>query len=245
MASRAVTKTRWERAQEWELAFWRRAETRHGWKRIAYPIVRPVLGAVGSGKVVGDDWNGWWRDGFDGYSFLPDELGDYIELGCGPYTNTRLILHGRRAARVVCSDPLAGEYLKFRDRWLSRAQRKGLVEVDDHPIEETTFPPNSFDTVVLINVLDHVRDVDLCFENALALLRPGGWFVFGQDLAKAETADVPNYEWFEEGHPHRIGLADIEAHLASLNERYRRLIPARDTRLQSGVFAFAGVRRDP
>ena len=99
----AVDRERWERAQAWELAFWQRDQKRTGLRRIAYPILRPLLAAVGSKRATGDDWNLWWRDQLDGYRFLPDDLGDFIELGCGPYTNTRLILNGRTARRVVAA----------------------------------------------------------------------------------------------------------------------------------------------
>src|SRR5215212_1861860 len=114
----SVDRDRWKQAQEWELAFWRRQETKTGWKRLVFPVVRPVLAAIKSRRATGDDWNQWWRDQFDGYSFLPEHLGDYIALVCGPYTNTRLVIEGRTADRVICSDPLADKYLQFRGRWL-------------------------------------------------------------------------------------------------------------------------------
>jgi SAM-dependent methyltransferase len=210
-------------------------------RRLAYPIVRPLLGRLGDRRIVGDDDNVWWREQFDRYSFLPDHLGDYIELGCGPYTNTRLILRGRTANRVVCSDPLAGHYLGFRDRWLSRAARSGLVSVDTHPIERLPLPSGSFDTVVLINVLDHVQDLDRCLETATNLLRAGGWLVLGQDIAK--VADTTGYEWYEEGHPHRVTLDQVRPHLASFRTEYESLVPPRDDRLQEVVLVYAGRRR--
>jgi SAM-dependent methyltransferase len=238
-----VSAERWRQAQQWELDFWLRAEQRQGWKRLVYPVLRPLLAALDSHSVVGDDDNVWWSEQFDHYAFLPRDLGEYIELGCGPYTNTRLILRQRRASRVVCSDPLANEYLGFRDRWLSRAQRSGVVEVDAHPIEETPFPPESFDTVVVINVLDHVRDVAQCLRNALSILRPGGWFVLGQDLAKPDTVHQVEYGWYEQGHPHRVVMRDIESHFEPLEKRVERVVEPRDPRVQASVLAFAGVKR--
>src|SRR5919202_1432791 len=97
----AVDEERWQRAQQWELAFWRREQQRTGWRRVAYAVLRPLLVAIESRRATGDDWNLWWSRQFDDYQFLPSQLGDYIELGCGPYTNTRVILKGRAGSRIV------------------------------------------------------------------------------------------------------------------------------------------------
>src|SRR5581483_9230142 len=131
-----VDDERWRRAQEAELALWQAWSAGSGWRRRVWPLVRPLLAAVGSDRGTGDDWNRWWAEQFDGYSFLGNELGEIIELGCGPFTNVRHILRGRTASRVVCSDPLARHYVQFRGRWLADAHRKGRVVVDDHPLEE-------------------------------------------------------------------------------------------------------------
>ncbi len=222
-----MTVDRWSEAQEWQLRFWQRQETRRGVKGVAYRLL----------PLPGDDSNGWWRDAFDGYRLLPRHLGDYLEVGCGPYTNTRLILRGRTARRVVCSDPLANSYLRFRRRWLARAYRAGRVEVDDHPIEGLPYPDGSFDTVVIIDVLDYVQDPTVCLERCRRLLRPGGLLVLGQDLA---DPGFPADEWFRRGHPHRLTVADVDPHLAGLETVYRRQTPPRNHYGKSGALAYIG-----
>jgi SAM-dependent methyltransferase len=191
-------------------------------------------------RAWGDDWNHWWKRQFDDYRFLPAELGDYIELGCGPYTNTRLILEQRKARSVVCSDPLVRSYVDFAGRWLAEAHGAGRVEIDDHPIEETPFPRGSFDVVVMINVLDHVRDAGLCMRNAIGLVRPGGFFVFGQDLSDDEDLA---YHPYDVGHPIRLRREDLERDLRTLAPVHRLDLPreqGRDPRLHYATLVYAG-----
>lgn len=239
-AVRHVSRERWREAQEWELEFWKGAQRKHGWKRFVWPVAAPALRALNWSRAWGDDWNQWWRDQLDGYSFLPSDLGDCVELGCGPYTNIRLVLEGRTANRVVCSDPLVRSYLEFRGRWLARAHDTGLVEVDDHPIEQSPFPAESFDLVVMINVLDHVQDADACMDKAISLVRPGGSFVLGQDLSNAD--DVEHHP-YDVGHPIRLRREDLEPYLEPLETLHRRDLPreaGRDPRLHYATLAYAG-----
>jgi SAM-dependent methyltransferase len=201
-----------------------------------------VLRALNWSRAWGDDWNHWWKERFDGYRFLPPHLGTCIELGCGPYTNIRLILEGRSADRVVCSDPLAGSYVGFSGRWLAQAHAAGRVEVDTHPIEETPFAPESFDLVVMINVLDHVRDAELCMRTAIDLVRPGGHFLLGQDLSDEE--DVRRHP-HDVGHPIRLRREDLEPHLRPLTTAFRRDLAreeGRDPSLHYATLVYAGKR---
>jgi SAM-dependent methyltransferase len=237
---RNVSHERWLEAQAWERDLWVTSQEKQGWRRVAWPVVRPMLRAMRWRRAWGDDWNHWWADHFDDYRFLPEQLGDYIELGCGPYTNTRLLLPGRKADRVVCSDPLAETYITFPDRWLARAHREGLVEIDAHPIEELPFEDGSFDVVVMNNVLDHVQDADRCLERATGLLRPGGIFVFGQDLSDDE--DVRNHPE-DIGHPIRLAREDVDRHLIDLETLLRKDLTreqGREPRLHYGTLIYAG-----
>lgn len=239
---RNVSQERWQEAQAWERDLWVTSQRKRGWRRVAWPILRPVLRAVGWKRAWGDDWNYWWAERFDRYRFLPAELGDYIELGCGPYTNTRLILPSRTAKRVVCSDPLAETYVSLQDRWLAHAHRQGEVEIDAHPIEELPFEPGTFDVVVMNNVLDHVRDADLCLEKAVGLLRPGGIFILGQDLSDEE--DVRRHP-HDTGHPIRLAMEDVDRHLIEFDTVLRKELSreeGRDPRLHYATLIFAGAK---
>lgn len=239
-----VSAERWREAQKWELAVWQEGLHKRGWKRVAWPIAAPVLRALNWRRAWGDDWNHWWKKRFDGYDFLPSQLGECIELGCGPYTNMRLILEGRSASRVVCSDPLAGSYISFRGRWLAEAHASNRVEIDDRPIEETLFAPASFDLVVMINVLDHVRDTDLCMRKAIELVRPGGYFVLGQDLSDED--DLARHE-YDVGHPIRLRREDLDPYLRPLARVHRKDLlreDGRDPRLHYSTLVYAGRKTE-
>ena len=241
---RRVSAERWRQAQEWELGLWVEGQRKRGWKRVAWPLLAPALRALNWRRAWGDDWNHWWKERFDGYDFLPTELGDCIELGCGPYTNTRLILDGRRASRVVCSDPLIESYVRFRGRWLAHAYAEGRVEIDSHAIEDTVFSPETFDLVVMINVLDHVRDADLCMQKAIELVRPGGYFVIGQDLS--DEGDVARHP-YDVGHPIRLRREDLDPYLSSLSSVLRKDLvreEGRDPRLHYATLIYAGLKSD-
>jgi SAM-dependent methyltransferase len=242
MSVRSVSRDRWLEAQAWERELWVTSQRRRGWRRVAWPVVRPVLRAARWRRAWGDDWNYWWARQFEDYAFLPADLGDYIEVGCGPYTNTRVIVSGRSATSVICSDPLVETYVGFRDRWLATAHRAGRIETDAHPIEELPFEAESFDTVVMINVLDHVQDADRCIEVATGLVRPGGTLILGQDLSDAD--DVRRHPE-DIGHPIRLALEDVERHLGCFEPILRKNLArnaGREPRLHYGTLVYAGIK---
>lgn len=141
MSVRKVSTERWREAQQWELATWESGQRRRGWRKLAWSFLKPLLVALRSERVHGDDWNHWWAHQFEGYEWLPRQIDDFIELGCGPYTNTRLIVRNRMVRRIVCSDPLIRSYIRFKGRWLAEVFRRGLVLIDDHPMEECPSRP--------------------------------------------------------------------------------------------------------
>ena len=173
----------WQSAQEWEKNFWdqfvrgQRSIINLGFLKT---LARKVLKGI-----EGEASNYWWEKMFDGYSFVPDKLDNVIEFGCGPFTNLRLILKDCHASHVVASDPLARHYVGYNG-YLSRKWKKRQWLIDDHPLEERLFADGVFDLVVCINVLDHVRDVNLCMENLTKVVRQDGILILGQELTNED-----------------------------------------------------------
>jgi hypothetical protein len=161
-----VSQERWQQAQAWELHLWRHSD------RLRIPaLLLRTLGWRREGLEAGDDWNEWWAARFGHYRTLPTSIPAAIELGCGPYTNMRIICRGRQINRAYCSDPLVRHYAGFRWGWLSRAYRQCKILIDDHPAEELPFADGVFDLTVMINVLDHVRDALVVSQDKSETLR--------------------------------------------------------------------------
>ncbi len=225
--STQISQSRWEQAQQWELAHWRR-ESRglRAW-------LRRLRGRGG------DDWNHWWAARFDNYRFIPQELDNVIELGCGPYTNVRLIVEDRSVRHLVCSDPLVLHYCALPGSWIRRAVRSGNLSLDDHAIENAPFKEKYFDLVIMINVLDHVQDAFRCLAAATSLVKPGGLLLLGQDLT-AEEDDIEDV-----GHPIRLHLTDILPYLTNFEPVLQETLTRKQGRNPSVHYAtlvFAGRR---
>lgn len=235
-----VPEERWLEAQRWERDTWVRVD-RHtrrldGWRR-------RLLGLVGLDREpVGDDWNYWWREQFDHYQAIPTTIENAVELGCGPFTNIRLLLDRCEVEHLFCSDPLARHYLRLRSSWLSRFVPTGRVLLDDHPIEQCPYADQFFGLVLLINVLDHVRDARRCVSEAVRILGPGGLLILGQDLTNAEdAARFPDI-----GHPIRLDHDWLDGLLApSFHPRLRRVLPreaGRNPDAHYGTYLFIGEK---
>jgi len=190
---------RWQTAQAWEREHWLRnhkALAQYGknliWRGLS------VLGRVE--KYRGDDRNRWWKEAFDGYNFLPPGVNNALEVGCGPYTNMRLIREVCEPNHLFLSDPLIRTYVRFNMTFVNEMYRESACYLDDHPLEELPFADDYFDLAVMINVLDHVRDADLCMRNLIRVLKRGGFVIIGQDLTNEDgVIRVP--EGVQIGHP--------------------------------------------
>jgi ubiquinone/menaquinone biosynthesis C-methylase UbiE len=198
-----VSHDRWQAAQKWEREFWvtsHRLMARHGrnW-------VWRFLSAFGlAPKYRGDDWNHWWKQQFDAYSFLPPVIPNALEVGCGPYTNVRLMLDRCRFEHLYLSDPLIRSYAEFKLSFVAEMHRAGACVLDDHPLEALLFESNYFDLAVMINVLDHVEDAPRCMDNLIRVIKPGGILILGQDLTNEEDPLPSPQDAGSIGHPIRL-----------------------------------------
>lgn len=139
---------------------------------------------------------------FDGFKDLPARLGDVVEVGCGPYTKLRLMLETRpelEIRRVTLEDPLVITYVREASQvsfpnetnfqlcpstWKNFPTKgRPCIEttLDPRPAEKP-YPAESFDTAVMLNVLEHVFDAVAVLNNLCSSLKPGGLLVFQEEF---------------------------------------------------------------
>jgi SAM-dependent methyltransferase len=123
--------------------------------------------------------------------------------------------------------------------------KTGGCFLDDHPIEDTPFAKNYFDLVVMINVLDHVQDANLCLSNAVDLLKSKGILIIGQDLTDKTDMHQPDVR-DDIGHPIKIDHRWIDSYLTGHFENIiHHILPreaGRNPEAHYGTFIFVGKK---
>lgn len=190
-----VDDERWQQAQRYERDTW----------------LEYNLGAV-------SDRNEEHNVGFAQYQSLPQDLGDYIELGCGPFTNSRFIVGGRTLRSLTLLDPLIEDYEREHPHCGYKGWQMGGHQVTPvYDVIENWQPGKLFDTVVMTNVLSHCYDALAVFDTVRRILRRGGYFVFHEDPRPFEPMDL-----YDVGHPLVVTQAVIDEFLAEFDEVFRQ-----------------------
>jgi len=239
-----VEQSTWNEAQEWEREFWLREQknlARHGknqaWRALA------LLGLMD--KYRGDDDNHWWAGLFDNYSFLPTQIENAIEVGCGPYTNMRLVQRRCVPKHLFLSDPLMRTYIRFKRTFLREMYKAGACILDDHPLESLPFKDGYFDLAVMINVLDHVQDAHACMDSLVRILSPGGYVVIGQDLT--DDSDLRAHpDGMRTGHPITLNESWFSSYLECFDPIIKKTLSRAEGRTPQwhyGTLAFVGVKK--
>lgn len=179
----AVDKGRWDSAQRFEKRSW-----------------------MVSGRDAADDRNLDHQKLFNGYQAIDGRRFESVaELGCGPFTNLRLIAERIRGVKhITLVDPLIEDYLAhphctYKDRTLA-----GIPVTPIASSIEAFIPANRFDLIVMINVLEHCFNVALIFDTILAALAPGGSFIFADNVYKSEDLPTVIANQYDAGHPLRV-----------------------------------------
>jgi len=155
-----VPKSSWERVSDIEYAIWKNLE-----------------------KMGPDDRNPEHAEGLGAFAALPSDLGNYLEIGAGPYTQTNNILNVRNNVRIkniYLAEPNIFRYLAldnciYKDNTI-HGQRVNLLSLPVEELPATEF----FDTVVAINVIEHVFSAIDFLTAVYSALKPGGILVFGE-----------------------------------------------------------------
>jgi len=114
-------------------------------------------------------------------NYKRSDLGDVLELGCGPFTNSLMILNatGLSVKSVTLVDPLLREYLSTN---LNCAYRSGSLGSHKTTLisarAEAFEPPKKYDTVILVNIIEHVQNAFQVYSRVMKALKPGGLCIF-------------------------------------------------------------------
>lgn len=239
---------RWLEAQEWERAYWDKM-TSGAFSFRNFGLLRTLV-RVFLRRGIGNDSNLWWAEKFENYHYIPKNIYNCVEFGCGPFTNLRIIFKNRTAKYIFASDPLARHYINYSMFQLAKKWRSGEYLIDDHPLEEAPFASNFFDLVVCINVLDHVKKPDLCMTQLLRVLASGGILILGQDLTTEsdlmKNESIMQKNKIDIGHPHifpdhKYFLEYLHVLKPILNKVLTRE-EGRAPDWHSGTFIFAGIK---
>ena len=96
------------------------------------------------------------------------DLGEVVELGCGRGFFTKAI--ARNATQVLATD-LSDEMVEAAGTELKEFQNITVQKVD---CENTAFPSEKFDTVVMVNIVHFIENPDKCLQESYRILKTGG-----------------------------------------------------------------------
>lgn len=244
-----TTEPEWVDAQKYEQETWVLNNRRNSLPKLFLKFFRALKNPTYLFDLIrfrdfycGDDWNFWWMKQFDNYSTLPKHIHTALEVGSGPYSNIRLISKIIKIDEIICTDPLMDIYKTFKMTWVSSNSKKGRIKAYTGMCEKIDLADNSIDLVVCNNVLDHVLDAEKGLLEMHRVLKPGGHFVFAQDLTDKEGI---MHEEKREGHPIRLDHYFLDPLLNPLyTPVLKKILPREESRVMDyyGTYILIGKK---
>lgn len=233
-----VTKERWEKAQRTEFKHW-----------------------MTLGKDSNDDRNFYHAQKFDNYKSIKDlRFENALEVGCGPFTNLRIIANYCDIKKCSLNDPLIKDYLthaycsyneqrlildkvsnqskSFFDNFLKK--KLPIDKLYACPFEEI-LTDVKFDLIVIINVIEHCFDLDLFFEKIISLLKVGGVIIFEDKLYELKKLKEDINIVYDAAHPLRVNKDLVTSFLENKFEKKYAEIEANRTELEGNVFEWDDI----
>lgn len=217
------TEERWREAQKWELNAW-----------------------LASEKNL-EDWNSWWFNNFKNFDYLHSKtFKSLLEVGCGPYCrNTEFFMNiFPSITRVSILDPLLNDYIK-NDYYVKSVVKK-FNTTNFYCALESYLDTKTYDVVICINVLDHVKDTNLCMEKLENALSPGGVLVLGQDLTNEEDFKNDPGLLTDPGHPIKLDHFYFREKLRNYNHIFQNILPrevGRNPKAHYGTLLYVGSKK--
>lgn len=165
--------------------------------------------------------------GFNAYRTLPKNLGRLIEVGSGPFSQTQFILRTRKDIAVESITLMEPNALNYAKNVPHCSYRDGTFLGTNIPLTvvaaggEVPLFVEQFDTVVLMNVIEHVQSAFEIMENMYRMLKPGGIMVFHErwwDYLFPDVLDSQDHD--NVLHPVRVKKAMYYAFLSHFETLY-------------------------
>lgn len=164
---------------------------------------------------ISNDRNDFHFDKFNKYFELHDyiknnnitNLTNICELGCGPFTNMRLLLPTLTnidIKNIDLIDPLIIDYLNH-----PHCSYKNTT-IDNYPVNlinssiEDLSINKKYDLIIITNVLEHCYDVKKIFDNILSLLSSNGILIFSDVFFTKDIIETIVLNTYDIGHPIRL-----------------------------------------
>lgn len=171
-----VTQERWQQAQQYEHDTW----MKHG-------------------HNFTQDRNQEHAQHYNNYKDLPQDLGNLLEIGCGPFTQTITILSNNHTAQTITLlDPLIQHYTNHPNCTYHKLTPKPTLL----PIPAEQLPPTpQYNTIILINVLEHVQNATQVLQNTYNALTPNGILILADRNYTTDPTKI-----YDIGHPIKINI---------------------------------------
>ena len=152
---------------------------------------------------------------FDNYSSINfKNFTSFIELGCGPFTNTRLIIDRISInCDIYLLDPLIDIYKNhpnctYKNNILSN-KKVNTIKSSIEILEEN----KRYDCVLMNNVLEHCYNIDIIFDKILKIINNNGFLIFSDVcFLKSSIAELCE-NIYDAGHPIKISKDYIDLFL--------------------------------
>jgi SAM-dependent methyltransferase len=236
-----VSEERWRLAQKAEKTYW-----------------------MIKGLRTRDDRNYHHSSAFKGYQALKGRtFENALELGCGPFTNLRVMGNNCDIKQASLLDPLIESYLehpycsytreslrlaprsywgrkvhKLKPSWYYQWQEATgrVIPIKNFfalPIEAFSCA-DTYDLIVLLNVLEHCLSAKTVFDKILESTRPGSVFIFQDRLYHYEYIAQSMDYIYDAAHPLKVDKRVIENFLL---ENFKPLL--HETQLEKDDFLLA------
>ena len=187
----AVGPNVWNTVQDSEMDFWK--------------MVKP-----GPAKDIPEIYTRWieFTQGFEGFEGIPHgyDLGNYMEVGAGMFSQVYNLLDQRpdlKVKTIYLLEPNVERYLDlpaclFRDGTLHGHP----IKLISKSTEESNLEGEKFDTIAVINVIEHVVDGFDFLTSVYEMLRPGGMLIFSERYH--EVPEGPGSKWLGKATLHPV-----------------------------------------